>query len=44
MTAKDELRVADYLGHILDAIHRIETYVEQVPNERAFSADLLVMR
>jgi len=31
----DQRRLVDYLGHILDAIERIERYIEDV-NEAAF--------
>lgn len=36
------LRVDDYLGHMLNAIERIERYVSLVADERAFEQDTLV--
>jgi uncharacterized protein with HEPN domain len=42
MTRKRQLRAADYLEHILEAIQRIENYVAALPDERAFSSNNLV--
>ena len=42
MTGKDQLRIADYLSHILDAIQRIEHYLGSVAHQTAFMSDTLV--
>lgn len=42
MTRKHELRVSDYLEHILDAIQRIERYVEPIRDEREFISAFIV--
>ncbi len=42
MKHKRDLRIADYLGHMLDAIQRIETYVQTVPDEAAFLSAAIV--
>lgn len=38
MTTKDELRLTDYLGHILQAIERIFMYIEDIELD-AFAKD-----
>ncbi len=42
MKRKRDLRIADYLGHMLDAIQRIETYIQTVPDQSAFLSAAIV--
>jgi len=42
MRRKRDLRVADYLGHMLDAIQRIEAYAQTVPDQAAFLSAAIV--
>lgn len=42
MTQKRELRTADYLHHILEAIERIERYTNSILDESAFMSAAIV--
>lgn len=42
MRSKPELRLADYLGHIIDAVSRIERYAALVADEKEFQSNALI--